>query len=97
MAGIVHQEDLWQLCRDELTGYLQPGFGCLRCRRRGCFVCFFCLVDALPEQCLRRRPGTDPFVAAVLELNGYRVEAFRLHVYAADVLVKRGVDGEGFR
>ena len=20
MAGIVHQEDLWQLCRDELTG-----------------------------------------------------------------------------
>jgi hypothetical protein len=25
VAGIVHQEDLWQLCRDELTGYLEPG------------------------------------------------------------------------
>jgi hypothetical protein len=22
VAGIVHQEHLWQLCRDELTGYL---------------------------------------------------------------------------
>jgi hypothetical protein len=29
VAGIVHQEDLWQLCRDELPSYLelsrQPG------------------------------------------------------------------------
>ncbi len=38
--------------------YLKPGFGRLRCSRRGCFVCFSCVVDALPEQCLRRRrPG----------------------------------------
>jgi hypothetical protein len=24
VAGIVHQEDLWQLCRDELDHYLEP-------------------------------------------------------------------------
>ena len=24
VAGIVHHEDLWRLCRDELTGYLKP-------------------------------------------------------------------------
>jgi hypothetical protein len=45
--------------------YLKPGFGCLHCSRRGCFVCFCCLVDALPEQCLRRRPRTNPLFAAV--------------------------------
>jgi hypothetical protein len=45
--------------------YLQPGFGRLRCSRRRCFVCISCVVDALPEQYLRRRPGTNPLVAAV--------------------------------
>ena len=45
--------------------YLQPGFGRLRCNRCECFVCFPYVVDALPEQCLRRRPSTFPFVAAV--------------------------------
>jgi hypothetical protein len=29
VAGIVHREDLWQLCRDELTGYLQLQLKCL--------------------------------------------------------------------
>ena len=24
VAGIMHHEDLWRLCRDELTGYLKP-------------------------------------------------------------------------
>ena len=32
-----------------------------------------------------------------LELISDCVNAVRLHVYAADVLVRRGVDGEGFR
>jgi len=31
------------------------------------------------------------------ELSGYCVNAARLHVYAADVLVRYGVDREGFR
>jgi hypothetical protein len=32
-----------------------------------------------------------------LELISDYVSAIRLHVYAADVLVRRGVDREGFR
>ena len=32
-----------------------------------------------------------------LELSGYCVYAVRLHVYAADVLVRLGVDRDGFR
>jgi hypothetical protein len=31
------------------------------------------------------------------EFSGYCVNAVQLHVYAADVLVRRGVDREGFR
>ena len=31
------------------------------------------------------------------EFSGYYVSAVRLHIYAADVLVRRGVDREGFR
>jgi hypothetical protein len=30
---------------------------------------FCCLVDALPGQCLRRKPGTNPLVAAVFRTN----------------------------
>ena len=33
----------------------------------------------------------------LLELTGYFVSAVRLHVYAADALVRRGVDRDGFR
>jgi hypothetical protein len=32
-----------------------------------------------------------------LRLSGYCVNAVQLHVYAADVLVRRGVDGDDFR
>ena len=32
-----------------------------------------------------------------LELSGYCVNAVRLHVTAADVLVRRGVDADDFR
>ena len=31
------------------------------------------------------------------EFSSYYVSAVRLHVYAADVLVRHGVDREGFR
>ncbi len=47
--------------------YLESESGCLRCKRRGCFVCISCVVDALPGQCLRRMPGTNPLVAAVFK------------------------------
>ena len=32
-----------------------------------------------------------------LELRCYCVSTMQLHVYAADVLVRHGVDGDGFR
>ena len=32
-----------------------------------------------------------------LELTGYHVNVVRLHVYAADVLVRHGVDRDDFR
>ena len=32
-----------------------------------------------------------------LELTGYNVNVLRLHVYAADVLVRHGVDRDDFR
>jgi hypothetical protein len=44
--------------------YLQPGLGCIRCSRRGCFMWVFLRGGALSEQCLRGRPGTDLLVAA---------------------------------
>ena len=44
--------------------YLESESGCLRCKRRGCFVCFSRVADALPAQCFRRRPDADLLVAA---------------------------------
>ncbi len=38
-----------------------------------------------------------PLSLLFLELSGYYVNAVRLHVNAADVLVRRGVDGDGPR
>jgi hypothetical protein len=63
----------------------------------GVLCAFGCLVDALPEHCLRRRSGANPLVVAFFEFSSYYVSAVRLHVYAADVLVRHGVDREGFR
>jgi hypothetical protein len=42
-------------------------------------------------------PEKNPLLLLFLELIGDCVNAARLHVYAADVLVRRGVDSEGFR
>jgi len=38
-----------------------------------------------------------PLSLLFLELSGYCVNAVQLHVNAADVLVRRGVDRDGFR
>ena len=37
------------------------------------------------------------FSLLFLELSDYGVNAVRLHVYAADALVRPGVDGDDFR
>jgi hypothetical protein len=70
--------------------------GVFRCSRRACFVCFFCVVAALPELCLRRRPMQIP-CRCCFKLSGYYLNAVQLHVNAADVLVKRGIYGQGLR
>ena len=38
-----------------------------------------------------------PLSLLLLELIGYFVSVVQLHVHPADVLVRRGVDGDGFR
>jgi hypothetical protein len=38
-----------------------------------------------------------PFSLTLFELSGCYVSAVELHVYAADVLVRYGIDREGFR
>ena len=54
--------------------YLESESGCIRCKRRGCFGCISCVVDALPGQCLRRTPGANLLVAAVFRTERLRRE-----------------------
>ena len=42
-------------------------------------------------------PVQIPLSLLFLELSGYCVNAVQLHVNAADVLVRRGIDRDGFR
>src|SRR6266581_6323767 len=42
-----------------------PNLGVFAVSAAGVLCAFSCVVDALPGQCLRRRPGTHPLVAAV--------------------------------
>ena len=42
-------------------------------------------------------PAHASLLLLFLELSGYFINAVRLHVYAADVLVRCGVDRDGFR
>jgi len=60
--------------RAKTRRYLESESGCLRCKRRGCFVGISWVVDALPGQCLRRTPGTNPLVAAVFRTKRLRRE-----------------------
>ena len=74
-----------------------PDLGVLAVAAAGVLCAFPCVVDAVPEQCLRRRPVRTSLSLLFLELSGYGVSAVRLHVYAADVLVRLGVDREDSR
>ena len=42
-------------------------------------------------------PVQTPLSLMLFELSGYDVNAVQLHVSAADVLVRCGIDREGFR
>ena len=72
-----------------------PHLGVFAVAAAGVLCAFSCVADALPEQCLRRKPVQIPLSLLLLELIGYCVNAVQLHVNAADVLVRRGVDGDG--
>ena len=74
-----------------------PGLGVFAVAAAGVLCAFRCVVDTLPEQCLRRRPVQIPLSLLFLELSGYYVNAVQLHVHAADVLVRCGIHREGFR
>jgi hypothetical protein len=74
-----------------------PNLGVLAVAAAGVLCAFCCLVDALPGQCLRRKPRAYPLVAAVFRTNGYCMNAVQLHVYAADLLVRPGMDRDGSR
>jgi hypothetical protein len=58
---------------------------------------FFCLVDALPDSVLAAESAQIPFSLLFLKLIGYYLNAVRLHVNAANVLVRRGMDRDDSR
>jgi hypothetical protein len=59
------QRDDHRDARTPTRRYLQPNLGVLAVAAAGVLCAFCCVVDALSEQCLRRRPSTNPLVAAV--------------------------------
>jgi hypothetical protein len=74
-----------------------PDSGVLAVAAAGVLYGFCHVADALSAQCRRRGPVQIPLSLRFLELSGYYVNAVRLHVYAADVLVRHGVDRDGLR
>ena len=85
------------ICTTNAIVIWSPHFGVFAVAAAGVLYAFSCVVDALPRRCLRRRSGASPLVAAVFRTSGYYVNAVQLHVNAADVLVRRGVDRDSSR
>ena len=84
--------------RRPAVGYLQPGFRRLRCNRRKVFCVLFPTswmhyLNSVSAADLIRSPLSLLF----LELSGYYLNVVQRHVYAADVLVRCGVDRDDFR
>src|ERR1700693_2034968 len=48
-----------------------PNLGVLAVAAAGVLCAFRCVVDTLPEQCIRRRPVQIPLSLLFLELSGY--------------------------
>src|SRR5437667_4714079 len=53
------------------------------------------MVDALPGQCLRRAPDTNPLVVAVLRTKRLLREHCSAHVNTADLRVRCGINRDG--
>ena len=85
------------LCSTNAIVISSPNLGVFVVNAVGVLCAFSYVVDALPAQCLRRRPGADLLVAAVFRTNWLPCNDVQLHVNAADVLVRCGVDRDGSR
>ena len=79
------------------AGYLKPQSGCPRCSRQGCFVCILLPGGRITWTVSPPQAPCIPLVAAVFRTNGYCVNAVQLHVNAADLLVRRGMERDGSR
>ena len=87
----------WARAGRAVPPYLQPGSGCLRCKRRGCLCAFPAWWTRYLDSVCAASLTQIPLSLLFLELSGYGVNAVQRHVNAADVLVRRGVDMDGFR
>jgi hypothetical protein len=71
--------------------------GVLAVAAAGVLCAFLCAVDAYLHSVSAADPVQVPFSLLFLELSRYCVNAVRRHVYAADVLVRLGVDRDDSR
>lgn len=74
-----------------------PNLGVFAVNAAGVLCSFAALWARYLDSVSAADPVLIPLLLMSLELNGYCVSAVRLHVYAAGVLVRRGVDREGSR
>jgi hypothetical protein len=72
--------------------YLESESGCLRCKRRGCFVCLFLRGGRITWTASPPQASASFLSLLFFELSGYYVSTVWLHVNAADFLVRRRVD-----
>jgi len=92
VAGLVHHEDLWQLCRAELTGVdVRTGGWDIRGRWFGV------VVGATPRLGELRRGQTIPWRVIASLIAAERSSALTLHTYQGSEPAKRGSlhDGRG--
>jgi len=92
--GGAAMELLWALAADAPAVVIeanlsQAGFGRLRCRSRAVFVCLFCVLDALPEQCLRKPGSYLNLLAAAI----FRIKRL-LHKRCAATCLRRRRPGQ---
>ena len=75
-----------------------PDLGVFAVAAEGVLCGFAYVVDALPANSVSAADAVHTSLLLLfLELSRYCLNAVRLHVYAADVLVRRGVDGDDSR
>ena len=74
-----------------------PYFGVLAVAAAGVLCVFSCWWTHYLDNVSAAGLEQIPLSLLLLELNGYLVNVLQLHVNAADVLVRRGTDGDGSR